>query len=54
MLRAVHTAAIGMEAMQNNLDNVANNLANVNIIVYKKSIVEFQDLYYQTLRVLGT
>lgn len=54
MLRAVHTAATGMEAMQNNLDNVANNLANVNTTAYKKSTAEFQDLYYQTVRAPGT
>lgn len=54
MLRAVHTAATGMEAMQNNLDNVANNLANVNTTAYKKSSAEFQDLYYQTVRAPGT
>jgi flagellar basal-body rod protein FlgG len=54
MLRAVHTAATGMEAMQTNLDNVANNLANVNTTAYKKSTAEFQDLYYQTVRAPGT
>lgn len=54
MLRAVHTAATGMEAMQTNIDNVANNLANVNTTAFKKSTAEFQDLYYQTLRAPGT
>jgi len=54
MLRAVHTAATGMEAMQTNLDNVANNLANVNTTSYKKSTAEFQDLFYQTVRAPGT
>lgn len=54
MLRAIHTAATGMEAMQNNLDNVANNLANVNTTAFKKSSAEFQDLYYQTVRAPGT
>lgn len=50
MLRAVHTAATGMEAMQTNLDNVANNLANVNTTSFKKGTAEFQDLFYQTVR----
>ena len=54
MLRAVHTAATGMEAMQTNIDNVANNMANVNTTAYKKSNAEFQDLYYQTIRQPGT
>jgi flagellar basal-body rod protein FlgG len=43
-----------MEAMQTNLDNVANNLANVNTTAYKKSTAEFQDLFYQTVRAPGT
>lgn len=54
MLRAVHTAATGMEAMQTNLDNIANNLANVNTTAYKKSTAEFQDLLYQTIRQPGS
>lgn len=54
MLRSVHTAATGMEAMQTNLDTIANNLANVNTTGYKKSGAEFQDLFYQTLRAPGS
>ena len=54
MLRAVHTAATGMEAMQTNLDNIANNLANVNTTAYKKSTAEFQDLLYQNIRAPGS
>jgi flagellar basal-body rod protein FlgG len=40
--------------MQTNLDNVANNLANVNTTAFKKGEAEFQDLYYQTIRAPGT
>jgi flagellar basal-body rod protein FlgG len=54
MLRAVNTAATGMEAMWTNVDNVANNLANVNTTGYKRSTAEFQDLFYQTARPPGT
>jgi flagellar basal-body rod protein FlgG len=54
MLRAVNTAATGMEAMQTNIDNVANNLANVNTTAFKKGDAEFQDLFYQTIRAPGT
>jgi flagellar basal-body rod protein FlgG len=54
MLRAIHTAATGMEAMQTNVDNVANNMANANTTAFKKNTAEFQDLYYQTLRAPGT
>ena len=53
MLRAVHTAATGMEAMQTNVDNIANNLANVNTTAFKKGSAEFQDLFYQTIREPG-
>ena len=53
MMRAVHTAATGMEAMQTNVDNVANNMANVNTTAFKKNTAEFQDLYYQTIREPG-
>lgn len=50
MLRSIHTAASGMEAMQDNLDNIANNLANVNTTGFKKGRAEFQDLLYQNIR----
>lgn len=37
-----------MEAQQLNLNNIANNIANVNSTGYKRTKVEFQDLLYQT------
>ncbi len=43
MIRALWTAATGMEAQQLNIDTVANNLANVNTTGFKKSRVNFQD-----------
>lgn len=49
MLRSLRTAALGMAAQQLNIDNIANNLANVNTTGYKKSSVEFQDLLYETI-----
>ena len=36
MLRALHSAATGMEAQQNYIDVTANNLANVNTTGFKK------------------
>jgi flagellar basal-body rod protein FlgG len=36
-----------MDAQQTNLDVIANNLANVNTIGFKKSRADFQDLMYQ-------
>ncbi len=53
MIRAMRTAATGMKAQQLNVDNIANNLANVNTTGFKKSRVEFQDLFYQLTRVAG-
>ncbi len=54
MIRALYTAASGMNAQQANIDNVAHNLANVNTAGYKKSHVEFEDLFYQHTRVPGS
>ena len=54
MNRIMHTASSGMTAQQLNVDNIANNLANVNTPGYKKSRIEFQDLLYQTVRPAGS
>ncbi|MBI4246970.1 MAG: flagellar basal-body rod protein FlgG [Candidatus Rokubacteria bacterium] len=54
MIRALFTAATGMQAQQLNLDTIANNLANVNTSGFKRNRVDFQDLLYQTLRPAGT
>jgi flagellar basal-body rod protein FlgG len=54
MIRALYTAASGMNAQQANIDNVAHNLANVNTTGYKKSRVEFEDLVYQEIRAAGS
>jgi len=43
-----------MNAQQANIDNVANNLANVNTTGFKKSRVEFEDLVYQQMRAPGS
>jgi flagellar basal-body rod protein FlgG len=42
-----------MAAQQMNIDNIANNLANVNTTAFKRSNIEFQDLMYQTERSMG-
>jgi flagellar basal-body rod protein FlgG len=54
MLRALYSAAAGMNAQQNNLDVIANNLANVNTTGFKKTKIEFQDLLYETQRAAGS
>ncbi|ANA41239.1 MULTISPECIES: flagellar basal-body rod protein FlgG [Geobacter] len=53
MIRALWTAASGMQAQQTNIDVVANNLANVNTTGFKKSRADFQDLMYQNLKTSG-
>ncbi|MBT9559550.1 MAG: flagellar hook-basal body complex protein, partial [Myxococcales bacterium] len=50
MVRALSTAATGMNAQQTQIDIIANNLANVNTWGFKRSRGEFQDLYYQQIR----
>lgn len=54
MIKAMRTAASGMIAQQMNVDNIANNLANVSTTGFKKSKVEFQDVLYQNLRRAGS
>ena len=53
MLRALWSAASGMHAQQMQIDNIANNLANVNTNGFKRSRAEFQDLLYQTILAPG-
>lgn len=53
MSSSLYTAATGMNAQQMNIDNIANNLANVNTTGFKKSRVEFEDLVYEELQAAG-
>ncbi|MHC4716269.1 MAG: flagellar basal-body rod protein FlgG [Planctomycetota bacterium] len=54
MLRALSTAATGMTAQQLIVDTIANNLANMNTIGFKRSQVDFQDLMYVKLAEPGS
>ena len=49
MMRALWTAASGMQAQQMTVDVISNNLANVNTTAYKKQRIEFKDLLYETM-----
>lgn len=49
-VRALNTAASGMNAMQTRVDVISNNLANVSTTGYKRDRAEFQDLIYQHVR----
>ena len=53
MLRALMTAATGMDAQQLNIDVIANNVANVSTTGYKKVRTEFQSLLSQIERAPG-
>jgi flagellar basal-body rod protein FlgG len=53
MIRALYSAAAGMESQQLNLDVISNNLANVSTTGFKKSKIEFQDLLYESARTPG-
>ena len=50
MMRALRTAATGMEAQQRKIDTTANNIANANTTGFKNTRAEFQELMYQQLR----
>lgn len=54
MLRALYSAASGMQATQLNIDNISNNLANVNTTGFKQRRTQFQDLLYQNVIAPGS
>lgn len=54
MMRALWTAASGMQTQQKNIDVVAHNLANVNTTGFKRSRADFEDLMYQNLKSTGS
>ncbi len=54
MMRALSVASTGLAAQQLSVEVIANNLANVSTIGFKKSAWDFQDLLYQTLKSPGT
>jgi len=54
MLRAFSTAATGMTAQQMMVDVIANNLANINTVGFKRSQINFQDLLYVVMQEPGT
>lgn len=50
---ALYAAASGMRALDEKLNVVANNLANINTHGFKRSRVNFEDLFYQVKREPG-
>jgi flagellar basal-body rod protein FlgG len=54
MMKSLNTAATGMKAQQTNMDVIANNMANVSTMGFKKARAEFEDLLYDNLKEPGT
>ncbi len=50
---ALHAAASGMRAQDQKLNVLANNLANINTVGFKRSRANFEDLLYQQKREPG-
>jgi flagellar basal-body rod protein FlgG len=49
MIESLSIGASGMQAQQTQIDVIANNLANVNTMGFKKSRVDFEDLMYREM-----
>ena len=54
MMRALHTAASGMQAQEANVSTISNNIANVNTIGFNKGRTELDDLAYETIHEPGS
>ncbi len=52
-MRALAIAATGMNAQTQNIEVIANNIANINTTAFKRSRAEFTDLIYQAERIQG-
>jgi flagellar basal-body rod protein FlgG len=52
-ITALNSAATGLRALSQRIDVIANNLANAETSAFKRSRVNFEDLYYTTLRQPG-
>lgn len=52
-IAAMQAAATGMKALDTKLNVVANNLANINTVGFKRSRTNFEDLMYQIYREPG-
>ncbi|MFP4687008.1 MAG: flagellar basal-body rod protein FlgG [bacterium] len=54
MIRSLFSGGTGMRAQQFNVDIVSNNLSNVNTNGYKRTRADFEDLFYEHLKVAGS
>ncbi len=53
-VQTLYTAATGMESLETKLDVIANNLANVNTVGFKKDRANFEELFYRNDVLPGT
>lgn len=53
MLKALNTAATGMQAQQTNMEVISNNMANASTTGFKKARAEFEDLLYHNMKEPG-
>ena len=49
MIDSFYVAATGLGAQQTFIDTIANNVSNINTTAFKKSRVNFEDLFYRRL-----
>lgn len=52
-MRALATAATGMEAQQLNVEVISHNIANMNTTAFKRQRAQFEDLLYQNAQTVG-
>ena len=53
MSQALHTASTGINAGQQQINVIANNVANINTVAYKSANMTFETLYSNTLYILS-
>ncbi len=54
MLKSLSTAATGMTAQEKKMDVIAHNLANANTTGFRRSRLEFEEIFVERLRGAGT
>jgi flagellar hook protein FlgE len=50
MMRSMYSGVSGMKNFQTAMDTIGNNIANVNTVGFKSSVVNFQDILNQTMQ----
>jgi flagellar basal-body rod protein FlgG len=53
-VQSLYTAASGMESLETKLDVIANNLANVNTVGFKRDRANFEDMFYRHYKLPGS